>query len=104
MKADKQQKNRPTLEKILARLERIEELVEDLATRKPREDNLLTIAETSSLVKLAVSTIYSKVSRNEMPAFKIGKRLYFSRDEIIAWIRSGKIKTIAEIKSEITRR
>ena len=100
----KQQKNVKILEKMLYMLQRIETLVENLASEKLPEDNLLTVDQTSKLVKLSISTIYSKVSRKEIPAFKIGKRLYFSKDEIIAWIRSGKIKTIAEIRNDINRR
>lgn len=104
MKIGKQHKNIKILERILCMLERIETLVENLESEKLSEDNLLTVDQTSKLVKLSVSTIYSKVSRKEIPAFKIGKRLYFSKDEIIAWIKSGKIKTIAEIRNEINRR
>ena len=101
METDKQQKNADILEKILCMLERIETMVENLASGKSSEDTLLTVDQTSKLVKLSISTIYSKVSRKEIPAFKIGKRLYFSKAEIIAWIKSGKIKTIAEIRNEI---
>lgn len=104
MMTGKQQKNVKILEKMLYMLQRIETLVENLASEKLPEDDLLTVDQTSKLVKLSVSTIYSKVSRKEIPAFKIGKRLYFSKDEIIAWIRSGKIKTIAEIRNDINRR
>lgn len=104
MKTSKQQKNAKKLDKILAKLERIEKLFENLAPEKRAGDDLLTVDQTSKLVKLSISTIYSKVSRKEIPAFKIGKRLYFSRDEIIAWIKSGKIKTIADIRNEINRR
>ena len=104
MKSGKQQKNAQILQKILCMLERIETLVENLASEKLSEDNLLTVDQTSELVNLSVSPIYSKVSRKEIPAFKIGKRLYFSKDEIIASIKSGKIKTIADIRSEIDKR
>ena len=104
MKTDKQQKEATILEKMLSMLERIETLVENLASEKLPEDDLLTVSQTAKLVKLSISTIYSKVSRKEIPAFKIGKRLYFSKDEIIAWIKSGKIKTIAEIRNEIDKR
>lgn len=104
MKTSKQQKNAKILEKMLCMLERIETLVENLASEKLPRDDLLTVSKTSELVRLSISTIYSKVSRKEMPAFKIGKRLYFSKDEIIAWIRSGKINTIAEIRNEINIR
>ncbi|RYG54752.1 MAG: DNA-binding protein [Chitinophagaceae bacterium] len=84
-------------------LERIETLVESLASEKLPQDDLLTVSQTSELVSLSISTIYSKVSRKEIPAFKIGKRLYFSKEEITAWIKSGKIKTIADIRNEIRR-
>lgn len=94
-------RNAKKLDMILARLERIETLMETFSSGKGSEDDLLTIAETSQLVKLSVSTIYSKVSCNQIPAFKIGKRLYFSREEITAWIRSGRKKTISEIRQEI---
>lgn len=104
MKTSKQQKNAKKLDKILAKLERIEKLFENLAPEKRAGDDLLTVDQTSKLVKLSISTIYSKVSRKEIPAFKIGKRLYFSKDEIIAWIKSGKIKTIADIRNESNRR
>lgn len=104
MKSGKQQQNAKILAKILCILERIETLVENLAAQKLTDDDLLTVDQTSKLVKLSVSTIYSKVSRKEIPAFKRGKRLYFNRDEIMDWIKSGKIKTIAEIRNEINRR
>ncbi|WP_233581820.1 helix-turn-helix domain-containing protein [Flavobacterium macacae] len=104
MKNGKQQKNSKILAKILCMLERIETMVENFSSEKSSEDNLLTVDQTSKLVKLSISTIYSKVSRKEIPAFKIGKRLYFSKNEIIAWIKSGKIKTIADIRNEINRR
>lgn len=101
MKTDKYQKKAEKLDAILRGLERIETLLENLLSEKSSGDDLITITETSQLVKLSVSTIYSKVNRNEIPAFKIGKRLYFSRVEITAWIKSGRKKTIAEIRSEI---
>jgi len=104
MKTNKQQKNADIFKKILCMLERIETMVKNISSEKSSEDNLLTVDQTSKLLKLSVSTIYSKVSRKEIPAFKAGKRLYFSRDEIMDWIKSGKIKNIAEIRNEINRR
>ena len=60
-----------------------------------------TINEASILLKLSVATIYSKVSKNEIPVNKQGKRLYFYRTELLDWIKSGRIKTIAEIHHEV---
>ncbi|WP_180904144.1 helix-turn-helix domain-containing protein, partial [Flavobacterium chungangense] len=43
------------------------------------QDELLNIQETSKLLNLSVSTIYSKVCRREIPVNKQGKRIYFYR-------------------------
>lgn len=48
----------------------------------------------------AVPTIYLKVRRRELPFSKRGKRLYFSKKELIEWIKAGRIKTAAEIAEE----
>lgn len=65
------------------------------------QDELLTISEAAELLKLSVATIYTKVCKNEIPANKQGKRLYFYRTELINWIKSGRIKTISEIRKEM---
>ena len=57
------------------------------------EDKLLSVREASTLLRLTVPTIYSKVSRGELPCMKQGNRLYFSLSEITAHLKSGK-KTI----------
>jgi excisionase family DNA binding protein len=64
-------------------------------------EQLLTIDEVSVLLHLTKPTIYSKVSKNELPGVcKQGKRLYFDRQTIINWIREGRKKSNAEIKEE----
>lgn len=71
------------------------------ATPNPeKSDKLLTIDEVAKLLHLAKPTIYSKVSRNELPFMKRGKRLYFSRTEIMDFIKAGRRKTTAEIEQE----
>jgi excisionase family DNA binding protein len=63
-------------------------------------EKLLTIKEASEFLKLTVSTIYSKVSRNELPYMKQGKRLYFSSTELMEYIKEGRNKSKAEIEQE----
>lgn len=63
-------------------------------------DSLFTIQETAEFLSLAVPTIYGLVSRNEIPYSKKGKRLYFSRLELMDWVKSGRSKTKAEIAAE----
>jgi hypothetical protein len=40
------------------------------------------------------------VSKNSIPYSKKGKRLYFSKQELINWIKEGRQKTITEISNE----
>lgn len=64
-------------------------------------EQLLTIKEASDFLKLSVSTLYSKVSKNELPYMKQGKRLYFSSMELMEYIKQGRKKTNAEIEAEV---
>ena len=67
------------------------------------EDKILTIQEAAEFAHLSVPTIYGLVSRAEVPFMKKGKRLYFSKKELIDWIKSGRKKTISEIQSETNK-
>lgn len=48
----------------------------------------------------AKATIYSLCSNRSIPHSKKGKKLYFSRNELIDWIAQGKRKTTGEIARE----
>lgn len=62
-------------------------------------ERLLSIEEASEYLNLSKATIYSKVSRNELPYIKKG-RLYFSSAELLDYLKSGKRKTHAELEAE----
>ena len=66
--------------------------------QRPRDD-LLTIRQAAELLSLSVPTLYTKVSRKEIPVNKRGKRLYFSTTELSEWVRSGRKKTSEEFNS-----
>lgn len=68
------------------------------ATEQPEQ--FLTIQEAAEFLNLAIPTIYSKVSKRELPVMKRGKRLYFSLKELTEYLRNGKKKTTAEIEAE----
>jgi hypothetical protein len=74
-------------ETIDARLSNIENLLLDLKhsnkENQPEADQLLTIRQAGELIKLTVPTLYGYVSRNEIPFSKKGKRLYFSKQQLI---------------------
>jgi excisionase family DNA binding protein len=63
-------------------------------------DQLLTIEEAAAFAHLSKATLYGLVSRSEIPCMKKGKRLYFSKQELTTWIKSGRKKTNTEISDE----
>jgi excisionase family DNA binding protein len=67
---------------------------------QPEADPLLTIQQAAELLCLSVPTMYGLVSRAEVPCMKKGKRLYFSKQSIIEWVKTGRKKTVAEAASE----
>ncbi|CAA7195872.1 helix-turn-helix domain-containing protein [Chryseobacterium potabilaquae] len=71
---------------------------EQQPTEQP--EKFLTIQEAAQFMSLSVPTMYSKVSRSEIPVMKRGKRLYFSLKELTEYLRNGKKKTTAEIEAE----
>ncbi|MDW7691474.1 helix-turn-helix domain-containing protein [Flammeovirgaceae bacterium SG7u.111] len=63
-------------------------------------EQLLTVQEAAEFLNLTVPTIYSKVSRSELPVMKRSKRLYFSSSELLAYLKEGRKKSNAEIEAE----
>ncbi len=53
-------------------------------------DELLTVKQVSKFLSLAIPTVYSLVQRSGIPFMKQGKRLYFSKQELIEWVKKGK--------------
>lgn len=71
---------------------------EQLPTDQPEQ--LLTIQEAAEFLSLTVPTMYSKVSKGELPVMKRSKRLYFSRTELLEYLKDGRKKSNAEIEQE----
>jgi len=76
-----------------------EPLAQKVETTSPPEQ-LFTIAEAAEFLSLTVPTMYSKVSKNEIPVMKRSKRLYFSRTELLEYLKQGRKKSNAEIQQE----
>ena len=71
---------------------------DQLPTYQPEQ--LLTIQAAAEFLSLTVPTLYSKVSKREIPVMKRSKRLYFSRIELMEYLKAGRKKSNAEIQSE----
>jgi excisionase family DNA binding protein len=87
------------LTKEVSELKRLlTEKQEHLPTDTPEQ--LLTIQEAAEFLSLTVPTMYSKVSKGELPVMKRSKRLYFSRTELMKYVKDGRKKSNAEIEAE----
>ncbi len=75
-------------------------LSQDLNKLKPSLPDILNIGEAASFLKLKITTLYEKTSQKIIPHFKKGNKLYFYRDELDAWIKTGKVKTNSEIEGQ----
>src|ERR1700712_2777346 len=83
------------------KLTNIEDLLREVTIPATKQDELLTISEAAQFLKLSIPTIYGKVSRQEIPVNKQGKRLYFYQSELANWIKQGRKKTILQIRQEV---
>lgn len=62
---------------------------------------LLTLKEASALLKLAPQTIYGFTSKRTIPFLKRGKKLYFHKEALVAWLEEGKKRTVKQMQEEI---
>lgn len=69
-------------------------------TPTTQTEKLLSIQEAAEFLNLTVPTMYSKVSKNEIPFMKRSKRLYFSSVQLMEYIKDGRKKSNAEIEAE----
>ncbi|OAD46009.1 helix-turn-helix domain-containing protein [Polaribacter atrinae] len=69
-------------------------------TQREDQNDLLNTKEAAKFLNLSVPTLYSKVSKKEIPHMKRGKRLYFSKLELTDYIKSGKVFSDEEIDEQ----
>lgn len=75
-------------------------LIKSPAPEAKEPKDVIFINEVVVLTGYKESTIYSKVSRREMPVLSYGRPLTFSKAEILNWMKSGK-PTVAEMMAEV---
>ncbi|MEZ2338619.1 helix-turn-helix domain-containing protein [Mucilaginibacter sp. RCC_168] len=85
---------------LFEKVEQIEIILARLEPKEPDQNELLNIEEAADFLKVSVGALYTKVSRQEIPYNKPGKRLYFNRTDLKEWIRLGKRKTLIEIRQD----
>jgi len=92
--------------------EMLEPIIDDCITRalnkyinelrfdKPTNEDVFGVLEVASYLKMGKSAIYKLTMDRQLPHYKMGKILYFRKEEIDNWINKGKVKTQQEINEE----
>lgn len=62
--------------------------------------SVLELEDVALLTGYTKEHIYQLTSKREIPHCKKGKKLYFSKSEIEAWMLENKVKTNQEISGE----
>ena len=62
---------------------------------------LVEIDEAADIIMKSKPTIYRLVNQGILPSYKKGKKLYFYKDELLAWIENGRKATKMQNHSEM---
>ena len=80
---------------ILEKLATIESLL------KGQQDKVLTLEEAAKYLDVSKSYLYKLTSSNKIPHYKPqGKRIYFAKSELDAWLLRNPVKTETEVEQE----
>jgi len=87
------------VQNLSAKLDRIEELLfnQSITNAEKPEDELFSIQHTADFLNLTKQTIYGKVSKNEIPFMKRGNRLYFSKTDLMTYLKEGHRASISQL-------
>lgn len=93
-------------EELEKRIMNVERLLQKISQQLERQGNEIKQTPGNGLdlamqvTGLKRKSIYNLVNERKIPHAKKGKRLYFDEKELIDWIKSGKRRTMDELKDE----
>ncbi len=82
------------LHEKLASIERL--LLQKSSDPQTESDELLTVQAAAVYLSLSVPTIYGLIAKKQIPVMKRSKRCYFSKVELMNYLKEGRKKTFAE--------
>lgn len=97
--------NNPFVE-ITERLTNIEASLNQIKNNSTQTDptepskEFLTVDEVAALLRLTKPTVYTKCHKRELPYMKRGSRLYFSKDDIVKYIKEGYTPTAEQLEEK----
>jgi excisionase family DNA binding protein len=62
---------------------------ESAAKSEPQED-IMNSKETARFLDIKLNTLYIKIHKGEIPFMKKGKKVYFSRRQLLEWMAEGR--------------
>jgi predicted DNA-binding transcriptional regulator AlpA len=74
--------------------ESLDDMLKEGKIQPPEKSDLMFIDETAQLIGMKKSSLYTNLCRGvgHPPGTRQGKRWYFSRREVMAWIQTGRKK------------
>ena len=68
-------------------------------TSQPLKE-VLTLNEAADFLCQSKSSLYKKTAYWTIPHYKVGKKLYFKRTDLIEWIEKHRVKTREDIERD----
>jgi excisionase family DNA binding protein len=88
------------MDEILKSLEELKKLVENQTVNNKE---VLNMVEASKYLELSLSHLYKLTCAGLIPFYKpTGKKLYFKRSELDAWLLRNRCATVQEIENDNT--
>ncbi|MBO0932547.1 helix-turn-helix domain-containing protein [Fibrella aquatilis] len=83
----------------------LDQVVRNILTDKDsriREDipDYVGLSDAAKILQISESALYSHTSQRRIEHFKRGRKLYFKRSDLTAWLDAGRKKTRTEIADE----
>jgi excisionase family DNA binding protein len=101
------------MQNVVLSTRNIDDLINDVANKvvekiglwnaqplQSETDELLTVPQAAEFLRLTVPTIYGLLHKGSIPSMKQGKRVYFSKQELLAWLKDGRKNTLIELGKE----
>ncbi len=75
---------------------------ENNITSVTKDEVLMNIEEASKYLGISRNSLYAKTCKNQIPFYKLGKRILFDKHELYCWITQNfRVKPDFEIEQEV---
>jgi excisionase family DNA binding protein len=62
----------------------------DASEKAERVEDIMNSQETAQFLNIKLNTLYIKTHKGELPYMKKGKKVYFSRQQLLDWMSEGR--------------